>query len=233
MDPVILSWSGGKDSALVLSRLQNLDSTRVVGLVTTVTERYDRISIHGVRRVLLEQQAAAARLPLLEVAIPPQCSNEMYSAAWEAALANPPGEMAEACQIAFGDIFLEDVRTYREDLMSELGFGTLFPLWGDSTRSLATKATGPESLAMVVCVDTESLSASFAGRRYDAAFLSSLPSEVDLCGERGEFHTFVSRSPSFDREIEVEIGETVLRDERFAFCDLLARPPAAPKNSGR
>ena len=138
---------------------------------------------------------------------------------------NLPECMTEARHIAFGDIFLEDVRAYRQTVAAELGFGALFPLWDESTSSLADEAAGPEYQATVVCVDTAALPASCAGQPYDTAFLSSLPSHVDQCGERGEFHTFVSRSPAFDRQIEFQVGQTVLRDERFGFCDLL--PPVS------
>lgn len=218
--PILFSWSGGKDSALALARVLSDASLRVVGLLTTVTSGYDRVSIHGVRRALLRSQADALGLPLHEIVIEPASSNDMYEAAWTAALETLPTVMADADRIAFGDIFLEDVRTYRESMMRSFGFDSVFPLWGESTTSLAQEMISSELAARVVCVDTSVLDASFAGRSYDAAFLAELPPHVDPCGERGEFHTFVSAAPGFRFTIAYDVGETVLREERFAYCDL-------------
>lgn len=220
-DPVVLSWSGGKDSALALARLRADARVDVVGLVTTVTSVYDRVSIHGVRRSLLREQAAALDLPLHEIELAPQSSNEAYEAAWQQAFENLPGRMQQARHIAFGDIFLRDVREYREQLAGRMGYETVFPLWGESTRMLADQVIESGIIATIVCVDTEVVTADVAGRRFDATFVAALPATIDPCGERGEFHTFVSFGPGFDAPVEFTVGETVVRDERFAFCDLL------------
>ena len=225
MEPILLSWSGGKDSALALHRLRAAGRFEVAGLLTTVTAEYDRVSIHGVRRVLLRQQADALSLPLVEVSLSPASSNEQYESAWVVALATLPPPMREARRLAFGDIFLEDVRAYREALAHRQGFGTAFPLWGESTHNLSDEVVDAGFAATLVCVDTTMLSESFAGRSYDRDLVAALPSSVDPCGERGEFHTFVSDGPDFLDKVEFSVGETVLREERFAYCDLL--PPSA------
>lgn len=226
-EPLLLSWSGGKDSALALARLLRNPAFRVVGLLTTVTTEYDRISIHGVRRTLLLRQADALGLPVHEIEIAPRSSNESYEAAWKGSLRALPGEMAEARCIAFGDIFLEDVRRYREAMVHPLGYRTEFPLWGESTGSLANEVVDSGFEARVVCVDTHVMDASHAGRAYDAGFIARLPLSVDPCGERGEFHTFVSAGPGFRSPVGYTVGETVLREDRFAYCDL-APDGAAP-----
>jgi uncharacterized protein (TIGR00290 family) len=194
---------------------------QVVGLMTTVTEGYDRISIHGVRRALLHAQAAALGLPVHEVALQPQSSNEAYERATADALGQIRARTPEVRRLAFGDIFLEDVRQYRETLVGGLGFGAVFPLWGEDSADLAEEVIGRGLRARLVCVDTQQLSASFAGRMYDAALLADLPEGVDPCGERGEFHTFVSDGDCFRTPVRYQTGEVVLRDERFAYCDLL------------
>jgi uncharacterized protein (TIGR00290 family) len=224
--PIVLSWSGGKDSALALARLRRDPGFAVVGLLTTVSAAYDRISIHGVRRSLLQQQAAALGLRVHEVTVEPQCSNEAYEAAWRLALKTLPTELASARHIAFGDIFLADVRTYREDMTRAAGYEAVFPLWGEATHSLAREVVAAAFAARIVCVDTYVLDASFAGRPYDDAFLAALPESVDPCGEQGEFHTFVAAGPGFYAPVMYDVGDTVLRDERFAYCDLIPRPAA-------
>jgi diphthamide synthase (EF-2-diphthine--ammonia ligase) len=193
----------------------------VVALLTTVTEGYDRISIHGVRRALLHEQARSIGLPLREIVLQPQSSNEAYDAAVERALAGARREFPDAVHIAYGDLFLEDVRQYREARMSALGYTCLFPIWGRPTDALAREFVDRGFVAHLVCVDTTQLDASFAGRRYDHALLAELPPSVDPCGERGEFHTFVSRGPGFAEPVAHEVGEVVLRDARFAYCDLV------------
>ena len=219
--PVVLSWSGGKDSSLTLAALRADPRFDVAALLTSVTREYDRISIHGVRRGLLEAQATAVNLPLVEIALEPQCTNTAYEAAFHGALERIRRDYTAVRHIAFGDLFLEDVRAYRERLLEGSGFTPLFPLWGLDTTRLATRFVDDGYRAHLVAVDTTQLDAAFAGRAFDHELLGSLPSSVDPCGERGEFHTFVSDGPIFDRPIPVELGEVVLRDERFAFCDLL------------
>ena len=219
--PVVLSWSGGKDSSLTLGALRADPDIEVVALLTSVTSEYDRISIHGVRRALLEAQAAAVDLPVVQIALEPRCTNAAYEAAFHGALARIRTAYPEVREIAFGDLFLEDVRAYRERLLAGTGFSPIFPLWGRDTTRLAAQFVADGYRAHIVAVDTTQLAAAFAGRAFDGELLGSLPASVDPCGERGEFHTFVSDGPIFDRPIAVRQGEVVLRDERFAFCDLV------------
>ena len=217
-EPVILAWSGGKDSALALWALRQDPRWRVVRLLTTVTEGYDRISMHGVRRELLRAQARAVGLPVTEVLIPPACSNAEYEARMEAALQAP--ECAGIRTVAFGDLFLADIRAYREDQMRAAGRRALFPLWGQDTAALARTFLDAGFRAVVVCLDPARLDPSFAGREYDRAFLQDLPAGVDPCGENGEFHTFVYDGPVFKAPVSCRRGEVVARDG-FVFCDLL------------
>ncbi len=219
-EPVVLSWSGGKDSALALAALRAEDID-VLGLLTSVTTSYDRISIHGVRRALLEAQSRSLGIDVHEIVLEPQCSNEAYDAAVERALADLRRRHPEVRRIAYGDLFLEDVRRYREDRLTGSGFDGLFPLWGRPTDRLAREFIDRGFEARLVCVDTTQLDASFAGRRFDADLLRDLPPGVDPCGERGEFHTFVAAGPGFSDRVEYEVGEVVLRDGRFAYCDLV------------
>jgi uncharacterized protein (TIGR00290 family) len=218
--PVILSWSGGKDSALALTRLQQA-GIRVVGLLTTVTSEYDRVSIHGVRRSLLRQQADNLQLDVQEIVIEPSSSNQAYETAWRETLHQLPPRMAEARHIAAGDIFLEDVRRYREVLLAREGKRGLFPLWGRDTTRLAHEFVAAGFRAVLVCVDPKQLDGSFAGREYDERLLAELPADVDPCGERGEFHTFVYAGPGFSEPIACRVGDLVQRDG-FVFCDLEA-----------
>lgn len=224
-EPLILSWSGGKDSALALARLRETPGVEVVGLMTTVTEGYGRVSIHGVRRELLHAQAASLGLPVHEVAVQPRSSNDAYERATADALARVRERTPGVRRLAFGDIFLEDVRRYRETLVGSLGFGAVFPLWGEAPADLADEVTGRGFRARLVCVDTRQLDASFAGRAYDATLLADLPPGTDPCGERGEFHTFVSDGEGFRVPVRYRTGDVVLRDERFAYCDLLPVDP--------
>jgi len=220
-EPVILSWSGGKDSSLALAALREDPRYEVVALLTSVTRGYDRVSIHGVRRELLDAQVAALRIPLVEIELEPQSSNSAYEAAFADALNRLRMRFPAATTIAYGDLFLEDVRGYRERVLADTGFTPLFPLWGGDTRELAEEFIDASFVAHLVCVDTRQLAAEFAGRRFDSRLLAELPFTVDPCGERGEFHTFVSAGPIFDGPIGVALGDVVLRDDRFAFCDLL------------
>ena len=220
----MLSWSGGKDSALALARLREDPRFEVVGLLTTVTADYDRISIHGVRRTLLHSQARTLGLTLHEVPIQAQSSNPAYELAWSEALQRLREDLPQVRQLAFGDIHLEDVRQYRENLADSVGFGSVFPLWGEPTRGLAEEVLERQITARLVCVDTHVLPQDYAGRIYDVDLLDQLPSGIDPCGERGEFHTFVSAGPGFRSCIPYRVGETVLREGRCAFCDLLPTP---------
>jgi uncharacterized protein (TIGR00290 family) len=219
--PVALSWSGGKDSALAL-RAMRAAGTEPAALLTTFTADHDRISMHAVRRVLARTQAAATGIPLVEVDIPAACPDRVYEERMVAALASPPLAGVEA--IAFADLFLEDIRTYREDRLAPAGRGALYPLWGRDTAALAREFIAAGFEAMLVCVDPSQLDVSFVGRAFDEALLADLPAGVDPCGENGEFHTFVHAGPIFDRSIPIELGETVLRDG-FAFQDVLLRGP--------
>jgi len=219
-EPVLLSWSGGKDSVLALHALQKAPGIEVAGLVTTVTEEYDRISMHGVRRALLERQAEAAGLPLHIVWIPPDCRNEIYEERMAAALA--PHRERGIRRVAFGDLFLEDIRAYRERKLASAGMEALFPIWGRDTAALAQDFIAQRFAAVLVCVDTHSLDAAFAGRAFDESLLRDLPPGVDPCGENGEFHTFVHAGPIFSAPIHVRIGVQETRLERFRYCDLEA-----------
>ncbi len=212
-----LSWSGGKDSALTLWTLRR-QGVEPVALITTVTDAYDRISMHGVRRELLAKQADAVGAPLVEVRIPPGCVNEVYETRMAEAFASPPLSDVEA--VAFGDLFLEDVRAYREQRLAANDMRGLFPLWGRDTSVLAREFIAAGFEAFIVCLDPRALDPSFAGRPYDERLLADLPAGVDPCGENGEFHTFVHGGPIFSKPIACETGEVVER-EGFVFCDLL------------
>jgi uncharacterized protein (TIGR00290 family) len=221
--PTLLSWSGGKDSALALQALSADPQYGVVGLVTAVTRDYDRISIHGVRRELLEAQAASLGLPLHRIDLEPACSNEAYERAFHAGLSAAHDAHPDCRHLAFGDLFLEDVRGYREQLLARTRWTPLFPLWGLPTHDLARRFVDDGFEARLVCVDTTQLDATFAGRTFDHALLNDLPASADPCGERGEFHTFVSAGPGFAKRISCDTGERVLRDGRFMYCDLMPR----------
>jgi uncharacterized protein (TIGR00290 family) len=216
---VLLSWSSGKDSAWALHVLRQRAGLEVVGLLTTFNESADRVAMHAVRRTLVEAQAAALGLPLWDVPLPHPCSNDEYEALMRGVIERARAEAITG--VAFGDLFLEDVRDYRIRMLAGSGIEPLFPLWCSvsETPALARAMVGAGLRATVTCVDPRQLPASFAGRTFDAAFLSELPSGVDACGERGEFHTFCSDGPMFSRPIGVRVGETLLRDG-FCFTDL-------------
>jgi uncharacterized protein (TIGR00290 family) len=219
--PILLAWSGGKDSSLALHALGAESRWRVAGLLTTVTEGYDRVSIHGVRTCLLEAQAAAIGLPLTIVPIPPAGSNSVYEERMRQALLQAREQGVR--DVAFGDIFLDDVRAYREEMVGSLGMAAHFPLWGKPTDALALSFLELGFGAILTCVDTTQIDPGFAGRAFDLALLRDLPRAADPCGENGEFHTFVHRGPILRAPIEFEVGERVLRDARFMYCDLLPR----------
>ena len=217
-EPILFCWSGGKDSSLALHTVLRDPSVQVVALLTTVTEGYDRISMHGVRRELLHRQAESIRLPLHEVFIPPQCVNPIYEARMEAAMRHFLNQGVR--RVAFGDIFLEDLRVYRERNLARLEMQALFPIWKRDTRELICEFHALGFRAITACVDPKVLSPAFAGRELDNSFFADLPAGVDPCGENGEFHTFVFDGPIFVRPVEVRVGKAVQRDG-FVFCDLL------------
>jgi uncharacterized protein (TIGR00290 family) len=232
MTDVVLAWSGGKDSALALAALRADPGYRVVALLTTVTADYGRVSIHGVRRSVLQAQTAALGLPLIEAPIPPQADNPAYESSFALALQRARERSPELRHVAFGDLFLTDVRGYRETLLSALGWEGVFPLWGEDTAALAREFIRLGHRAIVTCVDTTGLAADFAGRQFDDGFLADLPPSVDPCGERGEFHTCVYGGPGFARALPLVAGERVRRDDRFEYCDVLlasATPPPTPR----
>jgi uncharacterized protein (TIGR00290 family) len=227
--PVLFCWSGGKDSALALHSLRQNPEFEVTGLLTTVTEGFERISMHGVRRELLHRQAESMGLPVEEVRIPPNCPNTVYEA-----------RMVEAMQhcrkrgvyhVAFGDIFLEDLRAYRESKLLQAEMQALFPIWKVGSRELVARFLRDGFRAIAVCIDPRKLDASFAARELDAAFFRDLPADVDPCGENGEFHTFVFAGPIFRHPIPVQTGAIVERDS-FVFCDLRPAADSAPLARG-
>jgi uncharacterized protein (TIGR00290 family) len=216
---VLLSWSGGKDSCLALYKLlQERPSNRVEALLTTVTADFDRISMHGVRRDLLESQARRLGLPIHEIAITKAASNAEYESALRGALAGYRDQGITT--VAFGDLFLADIRAYRDRLLADCGMVGLYPIWGRDTSELIREFIAFRFRAVLVCVDPVQLDPSFLGREIDERFLSDLPEQVDPCGENGEFHTFVFDGPLFSSPVPFSIGERVIRDG-FWFCDLL------------
>ncbi|MEO6857602.1 MAG: ATP-binding protein [Solirubrobacteraceae bacterium] len=214
-----LSWSGGKDSALALWTLRQCHLRPRV-LITTITGAYARVSMHGVRRDLLTQQAYAAGIGLVEVSIPVGCTDELYEHRMAKAWASE--KLRNIQTVAFGDLFLQDVRAYREERLAAAGKQGLFPLWHRDTTVLAREFIAAGFEAILVCVDPSTLDPSFAGRPFDAELLADLPPGVDPCGENGEFHTFVHAGPILSNPIAIQAGETVERDG-FVFCDLIAR----------
>jgi uncharacterized protein (TIGR00290 family) len=225
-ESILFCWSGGKDSAMALHTLLQRKDIRVTALLTTVTEGYERISMHGVRRELLLRQAESIGLPLHEVRIPPQCVNSIYEARMEEALrVHYAGGVRK---IAFGDIFLEDLRAYREKNLARMGMTALFPIWKRDTRELIQFFHAQRFRAIAACVDPKVLASSFAGRELDESFFCDLPPTADPCGENGEFHTFVFDGPIFRFPIPVRTGEVVNRDG-FVFCDLLPAMEEAAK----
>jgi len=224
---IVVAWSGGKDSALALLRLQQSSAWKVEALLTTVTEDYDRVSMHGVSRALLEAQAGSLGLALMQVNIPADCSNEVYDERMLLALAECRARGIE--HVAFGDIFLQDVRRYREERLAQVAMQAVFPLWGLDTARLARDFVRLGFGAVVACVDVRVLSSSFAGREFDERFLADLPPGVDPCGENGEFHSFVYDGPNLRFPLVVEVGRRVER-AGFLFADLGLRDGAQPRS---
>lgn len=219
METVLVSWSGGKDSSLALQEILAGSQCKVAGLLTTVTEDYDRISMHGVRRVLLERQAASLRFPLEKVLISKRASNEEYESKMAATLKRY--KEAGTTAVVFGDIFLEDLKEYREKNLARIGMKGIFPLWKRDTAGLMKSFIGRDFKATTVCVDSQALGKEFVGREIDERFVSGLPETVDICGENGEYHSFAYDGPIFHERIAHTPGEVVLRDDRFYFCDLI------------
>lgn len=219
-----LSWSSGKDSAWSLHVVRQRHEFEVTALLTTVNRAFSRVAMHAVRETLLDAQAVAANLPLVKVPIPSPCPNETYERAMAEAMGQ--AKASGVSHIIFGDLFLEDIRKYREENLAKCGMTPLFPLWLQDTRKLANEMLAGGLRAYLTCVDPRKLDRSFAGRAFDADLLSALPASVDPCGENGEFHTFACAGPMFSSPIPAEPGEIVERDG-FVFADLLPRPAAA------
>ena len=219
--PILIAWSGGKDCLLALQRLRADPAWRVAGLLTTITRKFDRVAMHGIRRDVLHAQARALELPLVESELDWPSSNEAYEAAFADALDRARHTTPGLQHVAFGDLFLEDVRQWREALLARHGWRGVYPLWGIDTRALSREFVAGGHRAVLTCVDTAQLDGSFSGRDYDAALLDGLPETVDPCGERGEFHTLSYGGPLFTRALELQRGESVLREERFQYTDFL------------
>ena len=218
-EKVILCWSGGKDSALTLHELRKSGKYEVVTLLTTLTRDYDRVCMHGVRSILLEQQAESLGLPLEKIFISKNASNEEYESRMREVLERYRAE--GVCSVVFGDIFLEDLRKYREEKLSQVAMKGLFPIWKRDTAKLACEFINLGYEAIVTCANSNLLDSTLVGRAFDEQFLSTLPEAVDPCGENGEFHSFVSDGPIFRQQIPHTTGETVLRDNGFYYCDLV------------
>jgi len=217
--PLVVSWSGGKDSTLALNEILNNSDYEVQSLITTVTEGYDRISIHGVRNELLEQQVQSIGLPLDRVSIPKDSTNDQYESALKKVLLKFNNEGIN--ELVFGDIFLEDVKKYRDELLDKLDMKGVYPIWKKDSKELARKFIELGFKAVTTCIDSQQIDKKFVGREYDFEFLNDLPNSADPCGENGEFHTFVYDGPLFDKKIDFTKGEIVFRDNRFYYCDLI------------
>ncbi|MEO7987768.1 MAG: ATP-binding protein [Gemmatimonadales bacterium] len=226
MIDILVAWSGGKDSTLALAALRADPGYRVLGLLTTLTRDYDRISMHGVRRSVLEAQVHALGLPLIETSIASSSTNADYEAAFTLGLSTAAERWPGLRHIAFGDLFLADVREYREQLLAASGWTGVFPLWGQNTAELAWHFVRAGYRALLTCVDTTQLAGVFAGREFDRTLLAELPPTVDPCGERGEFHTCVYAGPLFARPLPLVTGDRMRRDGRFEYCDVLLEPAA-------
>ena len=216
---VVLSWSGGKDSTMAAYHLLASQKYEITALLTTVTEEFDRISMHGVRRELLEQQAESLGIPLRMMMIPKDCTNEIYEARMRETLGHFKAQ--GITKIAFGDLFLEDVKQYRDERLSQVGMTGLYPIWMRDTEELVRTFIGLGFKALLACVDTEAIDASFAGREIDLALLADLPQSADPCGEYGEYHSFVYAGPIFKQAIACRAGAAVRRTPRFNYCEIV------------
>lgn len=219
-DKVLFTWSGGKDSAMALYELRKAHCYEITALLTTVTEDYERVSMHGVQNALLEKQVRSLGFALEKVYITKNSSNEEYEAKMRDKLIKHRNQ--GVLLVGFGDIFLKDIRKYREENLRRIGMNGIFPVWERDTLELAHAFIDLGFKAIVTCVDSKFLDKSFVGRIFDKQFLSELPSEVDPCGENGEFHSFVYDGPIFQKEIVYKKGKVVLRDNRFYYCDLIS-----------
>jgi uncharacterized protein (TIGR00290 family) len=221
-EKVLVSWSGGKDSALALYEVLKNQEFEIAALLTTVTKNYDRISMHGVRRTLLEHQADALGMPLEKVLISIDTTDEAYEAKMRRVLRQYL--RLGVASIVMGDIFLEDLRAYREANLAKIGMKGVFPIWKRNTRELAGDFISSGFKATITCVDSKVLGKKYVGRNFNKKFISELPATVDPCGENGEFHSFVYDGPIFKTKVRYTRGEVVLRENRFYFCDLLPAP---------
>jgi len=218
---ILVSWSGGKDAAWALHALRQRDDVDVVGLLTTITEGYERVAMQGIRVDVLHAQAAAVGLPVIEARMPQRATNTIYEDVFASALARARERWPGLRHVAFGDLFLADIKAYREALCARLDWTPLFPLFGSDTAALAREMIDGGLRASLCCVDTQQLDSAFAGRAFDRSLLDALPPLIDPCGENGEFHTCVSDGPMFSAPLALRRGDTVLRDARFAYTDLL------------
>jgi len=218
-EKVVLSWSGGKDSAMTAYHLLASQRYEIAALMTTVTEEFNRISMHGVRCDLLEQQAGSLTLPLHKILIPKDCTNEIYEARMGEALGSFKAQ--GITKIAFGDLFLEELKQYRDERLAQVGMTGLYPLWMRDTEELIRTFIGLGFKAILACIDTQALDASFAGREIDHDLLRDLPESADPCGEYGEYHSFVYAGPIFKKTIACKAGERVMRTPRFNYCDIV------------
>ncbi len=220
-EKILVSWSGGKDSVLSLYEIVNDGNFEIAALLTVLTEDYDRVSMHGVRRILLERQVECLGYYLEKIFIPKNASNKVYESRMVQTLKKYM--LNGVRSTVFGDIFLEDVRRYREENLSKIGMTASFPLWRKNTLQLAKQFIKLGFKSIITCIDSKNLSKDFVGRMFDIEFLSDLPSNVDPMGENGEFHSFVYDGPLFESRVQFELGDVVLRDDRFYFCDLIPR----------
>ena len=218
---VLLAWSGGKDCLMALAQLATDPHWRVVGLLTTVTRKFNRVAMHGIRRDVLQAQARALGLPLIESELDWPASNASYETAFAISLATAHERWPGLDRIAFGDLFLADVRAWREALLQRCGWHGVFPLWGEDTAGLARRFVAAGHRAVLTCVDTTQIDAGFAGRDFDAALLDALPASCDPCGEHGEFHTLSHAGPLFTAPLRLERGISVRREDRFQYADFL------------
>lgn len=223
-EKVLLSWSGGKDSALALYEIKERQDMEIVSLITTITEDYDRVSMHGVRRVLLENQAEFLGIPLYNIFISKDASDEAYGHKMKEMLTR--FSRLGVTAVVFGDIFLEDLRRFREKQLSKVGMKGIFPLWRKDTTELANTFINLGFRAIITSADSKVLNREFVGREIDKKFLAQIPPAVDPCGENGEFHSFVFSGPTFEKRVCFRVGEVVFRENRFYYCDLVPVFPA-------